>query len=194
MANMAGKFQHTTLTHRVLWECVQCQLDQARASEEGSWYFYLTAMFMGYMVFEAYINYIGHMLDPDVWQDERQRFRGTGTTGKLDHLVVKFELELDKGARPFTSLKALKSLRDAVAHARPDTQEAEVSGLYDFPSGLQWLDGQVSEEQASMALGDVDLLIEQLHQCFVRADQDGVLPSFALKGALASGFGAIALR
>ncbi len=47
---------YVTYTHRVLWECVKRQIEKAKEKPDGSFYFWLSAMVMGYMVFEGRIH------------------------------------------------------------------------------------------------------------------------------------------
>jgi hypothetical protein len=187
--------QGEVFTHRVIWSACQRLLHVAGSEPKGNWYFYLTAMLMGYMTFEAYVNFLGTKLEPDLWNNERTMFRDPpykGTNGKLLKLCELHEVPFpDKGRRPFQSIKRLNDLRNIVAHGKPEEFELSVCHPEGSnPALIKYsLDDYVSDAKAEQALSDLKELIESLHASFAnRVGFDLLLPS-PLDGTLAMSFG-----
>lgn len=182
-------------THRTLWRCVAKQLEVARANPQGSWYFHLTAMLMGYLVFEAYLNYLGAKVAADTWATEREFFSKLpyrGSEGKLKKILELHGMSYpDKNVRPFASVVFLASLRDEIVHAKLHRDEftRQHSVHAPAPRMKYWLEDKVNESQAERTLADVDSYLEALHASVVEQVGKGVLTPFALKGStiLASG-------
>ena len=191
--------QGEVFTHRVLWSTCQRQLAVARAETRGSWYFHLTAMMMGFMTFESYINFLGTKLAPELWANERSHFRSgqyAGTAGKLLKLCELHGVAFpDKGSRPYQSLTKLKALRDFVAHGKPDEFEMTVS----HPEGTNpalikyTLDDYVSEQQAEETIADVRAQIEALHAAFGAKVGYDIILTNALDGTLAMSSGSMSV-
>lgn len=167
----------------------------ARSDQKGSWYFYLTAMLMGFMTFEAYINFLGTKLEPELWKDERSTFKERpykGTNGKLLKLCEMHGVPFpEKGRRPFQTVCRLNELRDIVAHGKPDEFEFTVRHpAAKNPTTIKYsLDDYVSARKAERAISDLQTVVESLHEKFVaRIGADLLLPR-ALDGALASSIG-----
>ena len=178
-------------THRVLWTGCQCQLRVAREESTSSWYFYLTAMLMGYMTFEAYINFLGSRLQPELWKGERTEFRAPPYNGARGKLLKLCELHSvpypDKGRRPFQSIIKLNALRDLVAHGKPEIFEVvarHVEGTYSAMV-KSTLEQFVSGKKAEETIGDLKTLIESLHAAFTANEGTDLLLPLPLDGTLA---------
>lgn len=182
-------------THRVLWSACQRQLHVARSEPKGSWYFHLTAMLMGFMTYEAYVNFLGSKLQPELWKEERTTFRTApykGTSGKLRKLCELHDVPFpDKGRRPFQSVTTLNALRDLVAHGKPDEFELTVRHAEGSNPALIncSLDDFVSERKAEQNLADLKEMIESLHAAFVAKEGIDLLLPLALDGTLAMSIG-----
>ena len=187
------RVQQTTFTHRVLWECIQRQIEKAKETPGGSWYFWLSAMVMGYMVFEAYLNYVGSEVAPEVWEKEREFFSKSphkGTEGKLHFLLERYAINSpDKTTRPFASVFVLKAIRDEIAHARPHRVTYSITHPSDviFPFTKQWLENRVNEREAARLLYDLDEFLEDIHRRLRNSEDGHLLFPYALKGALVFG-------
>lgn len=175
-------------THRVLWYACQRQLCVARSDPKDSRYFYLTAMLMAYMVFEAYINYLGTKLSPDLWEDERNNFRAqpyNGTSGKLLKLCELFDVPFpNKGVRPYQSIALLKQLRDMVVHGKPDEFKKTVKhSAEENPCIIEYKLGEyVSKEKAEQAIADTKQLIDNLNTLFLSVAGSELINESALDG------------
>jgi hypothetical protein len=62
-------------THRSLWCVVARQIENAEARPSGALYDHLAAMVFTLHAFEAYLNFLGERLAPDIWNDEQNFFR-----------------------------------------------------------------------------------------------------------------------
>lgn len=182
-------------THRVIWRCVEKQLYVARSIPVGSWYYHLTAMVLGYFVFEAYLNYLGETLDKDTWANEREFFSKEpyrGTEGKLKKVLELYGLSYpNKNKRPFASVVLLGALRDEVVHATPHRTGFTVSHSVraESPRAKRWLENQVNKTRAERTIADLDEFLEEIHALLVAKAEKNVLTPFALKGSTVIGVG-----
>jgi hypothetical protein len=187
---------YQTFTHRVLWECVKSQIEKAKEKPDGSFYFWLSAMVMGYMVFEAYLNYVGEALAPVEWDDEKEFFSKPpykGSQGKLLFLLNRYQIDsFDKSTRPFNSVFALKSIRDEIAYAKPHHEAQSVThpSTVIAPFTRPWLQNRVNEKEATRLLVDLETFINTIHQSF-KGCKDGskLLIEHPLNGLLGFGIG-----
>jgi hypothetical protein len=75
-----------TFPHRLLWEIVEEQARLATERERDWSKPALVAMVFGFHTVEAYLNFVGERLAPEIWDDERNYFRREpyrGWDGKL---------------------------------------------------------------------------------------------------------------
>jgi hypothetical protein len=82
----------------------------------------MAAMVFALHAFEAYLNFVGIRLAPDLWEDEQNFFRKEPYRGFEGKVRKVFELcrltEPDRLARPYSTIWALKALRDLIAHGK----------------------------------------------------------------------------
>jgi hypothetical protein len=152
----------TTYTHCVLWECSKRQIKIAEATPSGAQYFWIAAMLFGYMAFEAWLNYLGQQLAPQVWENERDFFRSNrdykGTIGKLNYILDQYKIERPhRGHRPYCSIGALAKIRDEIAHGRPTTTSSTKRHPADTipPFAENWLSSFANEKKATQYLADL---------------------------------------
>ena len=169
-----------TFTHKILWECCQRQMETARRRKKGTKYFNMTAMLMAYLTYEAYINFLGERFAPDIWVNEREFFSKApyqGIEGKLKKIQERCPIgAIEKGGRPYQTIKKLKDLRDFLSHCKPDKyyktiihtrdKEPPLFGKYDKLGTL------VTPEKAEIAVADVKAFIGFLHKQASRHTQD----------------------
>lgn len=191
MAKVTTTYSGTAYTHRELWRCCRVQLKSAKRRKRGRMSFDMSAMLMAYLTFEAYLNAVGADIAPETWKTEREKFsKGEyrGTLGKLKFLCELCNVpKIDKGKRPYTSVRHLQTLRHFLAHGKTDvfsgsqTHSADV----EFPMwGHNRLRKLVSEELAQRCIKDMEAFIEGLHIHFKPRIQDVGLKPEALKGSL----------
>jgi hypothetical protein len=122
-------------SHEYLWRSAAKLLTQAEQQEEGSYYYLLPSLLMSFMAFEAFVNFCGFVLLPELWKDEKKHFKGKGMEGKLETIVAELPGFLwKKGESPYQDIKNLETFRDIVAHGKvigkKYSVEAEKDGLH----------------------------------------------------------------
>jgi hypothetical protein len=104
--------------HRLLFVAYR-RKESKRATEfegEGWSFTSLFAMVFAFLTVEAYLNYVGERLAPEIWERERTFFRKGGFNGKL----LKVRQLVDAPDEPhFQALAEVKELRDRIAHGKP---------------------------------------------------------------------------
>ena len=164
------------------------QLTHAEAHPKGALLDYLVALVFVSHALEGYANYLGEKVAPALWQDERTRFARTGLTGKLDALHEVCGLpRLERGKRPWSTIRDMKHLRDGIAHprtistsARTEYVEGKVPPLF----AKTWLEGVVSKARAVRAMEDAKAIVDAIHvAAMTRFPNAGLLPD-GLEGIL----------
>jgi hypothetical protein len=113
------------LLHRHLWEAARFLNSMAAEDAPGRYFPRLAASLFLYFAFEAFLNYLGNIVVPEVWDDERTFFsRGPGgyrgTLGKLDYLMDHLHIPRNRRTRPYRTIVALDRGRDALTHPRAE--------------------------------------------------------------------------
>jgi hypothetical protein len=163
--NISGE----SYTHKILWHTTKHQIEAAKQFLNESDFFHLTAMMMTFFTLEAYLNYLGDIIDPGTWKNENEFFSKRpyiGTIGKLDFLIEKCGMsKYDRGKRPFQTLKKLKRIRDFLAHGKPEKIKTRVKySEGKFPDYVKsYLGKNISEKEANRALEDTEKVINELH-------------------------------
>jgi hypothetical protein len=158
-------------TYRVLWDCCLAQLQTAKRRKTQAQSFYISAMLMAYLTYEAYINFLGDRFAPDIWVQERKIFNGKeyrGIQGKLKYLSERIPINgIIDGKRPMQSIQKLKKLRDFLSHGRIDKYETTIKHKRDNDPPLfgQYgkIDKLVTPELAEITIMDVKSFMEFLH-------------------------------
>lgn len=163
--------KYGVLNHRILWGCATKNLALGQHKGADASYFNLTAMTMVYFAFEGYLNYLGELIAPEVWKEERQFFTRKpyeGTIGKYMFLMkITAQPAPSSSRRPFLTVRKLAELRDFVAHSRPEIGQrtARISKKTGFPTQYQHKLGKmVSRTKANHAIEDVESVLKGLHE------------------------------
>ncbi len=162
--------KYETYNHRILWATAQKNLAQSRASENDALYFALSALLMMYFSFEGYLNWLGHLIAPEVWEIEKDFFNKPpyrGTLGKYLFLSKVLVLESpDKSKGPFQTVKELQQLRDKAVHPRVErgTKNVKYSEGKVPPRHRSWLSTKVSDQKRDIAEKNIQQLVNELHQ------------------------------
>jgi hypothetical protein len=127
-------------THEYLWRAAKVMAEESESSERNALYFRITALLMSYLAFEAFINFLGQILFPEVWANEKEAFKGKGDVveakiSKLTEKLVNFEWR--KGAEPYQKIKRLKDFRDMVIHGKFMSSSYETT-RQDDGSYIKW--------------------------------------------------------
>jgi hypothetical protein len=164
-----SEIEGETFPHKVLWQCAKVQYEQAQQKREGSFYFYICAILMAYLTYEAYINFIGDRLDPATWKDEKTFFNRPdyfGIEGKLKLIRERCDnFEVNKGKRPYQTIKKLSQFRTDIVHAKTikyaDRKEHRADYVPDW-----WPESPfpyVKQTEAKKVMQDIESFIEELH-------------------------------
>jgi hypothetical protein len=82
----------------------------------------VASLLLAYLAFEAFVNFCGELVLPEIWAKEREHFRKMGgpeIENKIAELAKALPaFSLKKGQRPYQSVQALRSFRDSVAHGK----------------------------------------------------------------------------
>jgi hypothetical protein len=106
-------------THEYLWRSASLLLQKAEEEADPSYHFLLPALMMSFMAFEAFVNFCGFVLLPEVWKEEKKHFKGKGIEGKLAVIIDKLpNFSWRKGELPYQRIKNLETFRDIVAHGK----------------------------------------------------------------------------
>ncbi|WP_164477710.1 hypothetical protein [Pannonibacter phragmitetus] len=95
--------------------------------QDGIFLEMMAALTMTAFALEAILNYIGHAKEVPAW-------RKKSLEEKLAVLLEKLGLKPDFEARPYSTVKQLKDLRNTLAHGKPRTitpEPEEIIGTYD---------------------------------------------------------------
>ncbi|MGO9094610.1 MAG: hypothetical protein ACLQGV_05250 [Bryobacteraceae bacterium] len=163
-------YEGRELIHRLLWRIVEAEAKLANRREKGWRDPTLVAMVFAFHAVEAYLNYVGEQLAPEVWRREREFFGKEpyrGWDGKLRKVMELVDLPPpDRGARPLKTILDLRELRDWIAHGRSERLFGEdVHGPEEpawFPSST--LDEMITpRERLKTVLQDVELFLDRIH-------------------------------
>ena len=96
--------------------------EHAQNVPAGAFYDDLVAMIFAFHAFEAYLNYAGEKVAPEIWQDERSYFKNDpyrGFDGKMRKVLELVGLpEPDRLVKPYSTVWLLKGFRDLIVHGK----------------------------------------------------------------------------
>ena len=193
----------THFLHKELWRIVGRQLDHGMAQPTGSFYDNLVAMVFALHTLEAYLNFVGDLLAPDTWKDERKFFRiepYRGFDGKLRKVLELVGIsEPARDIRPYSTVWFLKDFRDLISHAKPERFKSTKDHSVDEEPQLHHMpfDERITRENAERARDDIAAFIEMIHVAAkprVPKDKAAWFGSVALEGLLQIASGHTILR
>lgn len=192
MSTVRTAFEGETFNHRILWFIVSRQLKHANENAAGAMHDHLVAMVFAFHALEAYLNFIGERLAPDVWADERRYFGRSdyqGFAGKLKKVLELVGMAApEKTTRPYSTVWLLKNLRDQIAHARTERYTFAVDHPPDenLTLHLKLFGGLVTKENAEMAHADIEAFADQIHD-LARPKLTAIVGDRAFRGMLSFG-------
>jgi hypothetical protein len=161
-------FEGKELAHRECWEVVLEQQTLADSRERGWYRPSLVAMVFAFHAVEAYLNFVGELLAPDIWKNERDYFKKLpyrGFSGKLRKVMELVGHTADENARPLKTVLELKRLRDLIAHGRSERFEGSITHGSDEEPGypLSTLRSQVlPRHRLALIVADVEVFLNSL--------------------------------
>ena len=195
MASIVTYVEGENFNHRLLWFIVKRQLEHGVDKPAGAYHDDLVAMVFALHSMEAYLNFIGERLAPDIWKDERDyfsKFPYRGFSGKMKKVLELVDLqEPPRDARPYSTIWLLKNLRDQIAHPKTERYSFtashpadDVKAFYVAP-----FHGLVTRENAQMAYEDVEKFADTVHELARARLIDVIVGDKAFRGILSLGSG-----
>ena len=178
-----------TYYHRFLWSAAGRLIQEADELPEGKWYAYLSALVLSFFSFEGLLNYMGHELYPEVWEEERTFFVKNpyrGTAGKLEFLAEKLSVPIDDSCRPYRSFRYLLAFRNEVAHVRHETIDTEVLTNIEEIGRKTNIPAIVSPDSVHQIRADLEELGELLFRAAITRGLNVTGGSGALSGTVSS--------
>jgi hypothetical protein len=125
--------------HEYLWRSSTRLLKEIEHSSKAKrQHLILPALLTTLVAFEAFVNFCGFVLLPEMWSDEKLNFKGKPFDSKLAAVVEQLPgFKWDKGARPYQTLSDLFRFRDIVVHAKVHTSTYETDAA-DESFHIQW--------------------------------------------------------
>lgn len=189
------QFDGEDFPHRLMWQIVEEQTELASEPKEGWSRPALVAMVFAFHTVEAYLNFVGERLAPEIWKDEQNYFRREdyrGFKGKLRKVMELVELDFPPEERPLKTIYELKELRDMIAHGKPEKQAGEIvhpEGS-EIPLAVSTLRSMFTpREKLTTAVCDVKSFLNQIHtRAAPKVKDDPWFGTEALRGPQAHGF------
>jgi hypothetical protein len=183
-------FEGMELIHRHLWVIVEEEARRAGESEQGWFNHSLVAMVFALHTVEAYLNFVGEQLAPEIWLDEQNYFRKEpyrGWNGKLRKVMKLVGLAWSPEDRPLKTILDLKELRDLIAHGKSERLVGEIVHAPDTmsPFPVSTLRSLVApKEKLTWILHDVEQFLNQIHVLAAREVNDAWFGTEALRGPM----------
>lgn len=150
--------------HTEFYHAISVHLKHVKAQQPGCYYSLLSAFLLSAFTLEAYLNYVGPMVERG-WED----FDRSSPLAKLRHVACLLGLSLKSSTRPLQTIVALFSFRNCMAHPRalPVVEEYSCtlvryeSDFYKEPRP-PWM-AFATEQNACRCYEDVGALIELIN-------------------------------
>ena len=180
-------------THEYIWRSSSLLLEKAKAEDEAAYKLLIPSLLMGFLSFEAFVNFCGFVLLPEKWKEEKEHFKRKGIEGKLEAIKEKLpDFSWQKGQRPYQAIKELEGFRDSVAHgkvlATEYLAEEQEDGSH-FRFRHDW-DIYMSVGAVEDARGDIESFCRSLLVEMRKVSDHKHLIFEAFEGSLANGEGA----
>lgn len=176
MVNSKGSSQgviHTN-TYAHLWHAAKSVLAVGQAVPAGSTWQFLSSILLTSFAFEAYLNHIGNVI---YGKEEWSHLHGRKSPiEKLEVIYGKLDIQVHtkQGLEAFQTLIKLYNFRNNIAHVNTAYRKEKSSSNIDPPSFIQFLVGDVPEEQwealtsddkfARKVLTDMESVVKLIHK------------------------------
>ena len=152
----------------------------------------IPSLLMGFLAFEAFVNFCGFVLLPKKWEEEKKHFKGKGIEDKLEVIVKELPtFSWQKGQHPYQAIKKLEVFRDMVAHGKVKATKyvakAQEEGRH-FRFTHDW-DKYMSVEAVEDARDEIKSFCQSLLVEMRKVSDNLHLMSDAFEGSLASASG-----
>jgi len=118
------KIDEAVYTHEYLWRSSTYLLKNT-VNSETDYRQLIPSLLLAFLAYEAFINFLGHVLYPELWKDEKKNFKGKGLEGKVEAIVQRLPnaFTWKKGEQPYQAIKTLEEFRDMVSHGKVVTNK-----------------------------------------------------------------------
>jgi hypothetical protein len=109
-----------TCLYQMLWRVVQRQIGHAAERPKEPFDDHrLVIMVFAFHTLEAYLNFVGERLAPELWDNERTEKSIRSFPGKMRKVLEICNIaDPDRNGRPYSTVWKLKNLRDMVSHGK----------------------------------------------------------------------------
>ena len=177
-------------THEYLWRSATAISNRLSADAEDIHHFFLPALLTTYLAYEAFINFCGYVLLPDLWVREKENFKGKSLEQKIEVIAGKLpKFVWRKGERPYQTLRQLSAFRELVAHGKVQINEYIAERRDDgthFTFKHAW-DNYLKLDEVLRFRADTKAFCESLLVAARHASDHPHLVFTAFEGSLASG-------
>lgn len=177
-------------THEYLWRSGMAIIGRIEANADDTYHLLLPALLVTYLAYEAFINFTGHVLLPELWSHEKEKFRGKPLEYKIELIATKLpSFDWRKGERPYQSLRQLSAFRDLVAHGKVHVNEYFAEPRDDgthFSFRHAW-DEYLTRDQILRFREDTEAFCNSLLASMRQASKHPQIQFPAFDGPLASG-------
>lgn len=177
-------------THEYLWRSSTALAVRLNADAEDTHHLFLPALLVTFLAYEAFVNFCGHVLLPEVWKQEKKNFRDKSLEYKVEIIAASLpKFVWCKGERPYQTIRSLSAFRDLVAHGKVQINEYlaehQDEGTH-FTFAHAW-DNYLTNERLSRSRIDTQLFCESLLVAMRHVSDHPHLVFPAFDGSLASG-------
>ena len=105
--------------HERLWRSSTALFSRLELGEEEFHEFRLPTLLSAVLAFEAFVNFCGLSVRPDLWSDERTRLKGATLEDKLCRILERVpSFSWKKGEAPYQNVARQLNFRDLVVHGK----------------------------------------------------------------------------
>ncbi len=105
-------------THEILWRSSNALEDFTKNKPDDT-RLLIPLLLSTFLAYEAFINFCGMALLPDLWEDEKKHFRGKDIEFKLGKLYEKIKIfKWEKDRRPYQTVRELQRFRNIAVHGK----------------------------------------------------------------------------
>lgn len=157
--------QEEIYTHEYLWRSSTTLFEIVEEKSEYSYHIILPAVLTTYLAYEAFINFCGYVLRPELWAQEKNNFKGQPLECKLSKICEKLpDFDWIKGARPYQTIKIFSGFRELAVHGKVKVNDYTTVQMCDashFSFSHQW-DDYLTKANLGLLRTDVKAFCESL--------------------------------
>lgn len=177
-------------THEYLWRSSTALARRLDIEADDQHHLLLPTLLTTFMAYEAFINFSGFVVLPDLWSDEKTNFKGKTLEDKVKAIAAALpKFVWQKVTRPYKTVGQLSKFRDLVAHGKVQVKQYIAAQQPDgshFQFEHAW-DEHLTCEAVLAARADVKAFCQELLEAMRCHSDHPHLVFDAFDGSLASG-------